>query len=75
MKKLMKTPMKTSRIYFKTTAKFKEFCAEHNVIPQSVDVGLGECIGARVTKDDGEVIIAIFDSAEFENASRMEQGE
>ena len=70
----MKTKMKTTRIYFKTTEKFKEFCAEHNVNPCVVDVGLGECIGARVNLGD-ETIIAVFDSAEFENASRMEQGE
>jgi hypothetical protein len=70
----MKKGIATSRIYFKTTEKFKEFCAEHNVHPSVVETSLGECIGARVYLEN-EVIIAIFCSAEFENAPYKEQGE
>lgn len=66
--------MKTSRIYFKTTEKFKQFCTEHNVNPCVVDVGFGECIGAKVKLTE-ETIIAVFDSVEYENASHIEQGE
>lgn len=66
--------MKTNKIYFKTSEKFKNFCMENNVSPSVVDVGFGDCIGARL-KLENELIIAVLDAAEYTNAPHIEKGE